>query len=191
MTVSKKDLVLMARAIEWQQALDKYTEEQLKSVRSILAQAEKDLVSKLKNAKSTEWTKARSNELLKELEPINSATTRALEDKIASVAAEAGSAAYTAHSNILSFGGAATGVTAVTATTAQLHSMIVKTPVGGNTLNKWFAKTFTRQQQDRIKKEIAAGVLNAESYREMAARLKKSVPATRRSKPLPRPTCSQ
>jgi len=180
MSIDNKDLVLLAKAIEWQYELNKYTTSQLEMVDSAVSLGRRLLERKLKKTSITDWSRKRSHALLEEVQDLTLGVAEALGEDIATVVADAGSAAYAAHSSILSFGGAAANVTAVTVTAAQLKSIIVTTPVGGKTLNEWVRKTFSSNLQDKIKREIAAGLINGENYRTMAARIKKGIPGTKR-----------
>lgn len=172
------DLVLVARGAEWQYRLDAYTDEQLKEISRITRKARNDLEAKLESGKLTEWSKERTMQALDEAEYLLEGTRAQITETIAGVAATAGSAAYDAHSSILSFGGAATAVRSVAMTADQLYSMVKSTPVGGNTLAEWVDRSFDYSMQKKIKREMAAGMMSGESYKELAGRIRECWPGT-------------
>jgi hypothetical protein len=70
----------------------------------------------------------------------------------------------------LSFDGRVPNFHPVALSAAQLHSMVVETPVGGRLLNEWVEKTFETNIQDSIKSELLTGMLKGESYKDMVKR---------------------
>jgi SPP1 gp7 family putative phage head morphogenesis protein len=179
---SKSDinLVLLAKSVEWQYTLNEYTATQLDFIGTTLAKAQKDLVKKINKTKNTsEWTRARTYSLLQEVEDLMLGHAQTLGKDIGKSASEIGEASYSAHSSILSFGGAATNVETVAVTAAQLKAMVDTVPIGGKTLNEWVKKTFNSNIQEQIKKEVAAGILNGERFADVSKRLKAVVPGTK------------
>jgi SPP1 gp7 family putative phage head morphogenesis protein len=178
--LSQVDLYLLARAVEWQYKLDSYTDSQLVMIMSIFDKAQRDLNRRLSRATITAWSEERTNKLLSEIQILMAATKEAIAGNIADTSAVAGNAAYDAHSAILSFSGAAKNVKTIAMTSVTLKSIIVKTPVGGSLLSEWVNKSFQSNMQGKIKKEIAAGLINGDSYRAIVQRLKESIPGTKR-----------
>jgi len=170
--MNKKDLVLLARSVEWQYQLEAFTDDQLVSILQIVEATERSLTQQLASATITDWSRERTNLLLEEVQDLTLGVRTKLNDDIGNMTAVAGSEAYTAHSNILGFDGAAKAVSGVAFTAAQLRSVVESTPVGGNTLAQWVDSTFSRQLKERIQREITAGMLSGENYRELANRIK-------------------
>jgi len=168
--MNQVDLYLLARAVEWQMKLDEYTNVQLQTILQILDRSQRDLSKRLSKATITEWSEERTRKLLTEIETFQAAARQAITNNITDTAAVAGNAAYDAHSAILSFSGAAKNVVPVAMTAETLKSIIVKTPIGGNLLSEWVNKSFQSNQKDKIKKEIAAGLINGDSYRAITKR---------------------
>lgn len=180
MSMSNKDMILLARALEWQYQLDKYTEEQLGAVRRILRQAGRELFNKLDRADITDWSRQRTEQLLDEIQTAMGAVASKITGNIGLMTATSGSAAYDAHTAILGFNGQATAVKGVAVTANQLHSLVVTTPVGGRTLSGWVDRTFDHNMREKIRREIGAGIINGDGYRDVVKRLKESVPGTER-----------
>lgn len=178
--LSRKDLALLARAVEWQYRLNEYTDAQLKEILGIVEAARKDIEKQLTGAKVTKWSRQRSEELLEELNDLLLGVSEKVGKKISATTTTAGVHAHTAHSDILSFSGKAANVVAVTATPAQLMAIVNDVPVGGRTLQEWVDRTFTQNLKDKIKHEIATGMLQGETYRKLAARISEGWTGTRR-----------
>lgn len=166
------DLVLLAKAIDWQYTLDQYSDDQAKLILGILDRSQAQLTRKLTRAAITEWSKARTKALLDEVQDLTLGIRQKITGDIGDVTATAGAASYTAHSEALSFGGAAKNVTTVAMTASTLKSIITTVPIGGNLLSEWVDKSLSSHLKDRIRAEVAAGLIDGDSYAAIVKRLK-------------------
>ncbi len=156
---------------KWHYQLDQFSSASLKEINKSVLQARREVYGKLITdaPKMKDWEQARFNALAQELQNITVATRSQISGQIEQTAIEAGAKAYPKHAEIMSFGGRVASFNTVAMTAAQFKS-VVNTPVGGKLLSEWVDTAFTANLKDTFKTEIAAGLLQGESYKDLVSR---------------------
>lgn len=167
------ELIVLARNIQWRYQLDQYEAATLGALLTVVRRAERQILDdiQVRGASITQWSEDRSLALLDELSDLTLGIQTTLTRNIADIASRAGAASYTTHNGIVSFDGMVAPFVSVAMSAAQLRSMILDTPVGGNLLRDWVRRTFDQPLIDEIRSEIMAGRLLGESYRELIGRI--------------------
>lgn len=170
-------LVQLARSVQWRFALDEWEEAPLRELLKAVRQSQTEILAQIeaRAANLSEWREERSLALLDEMSDLTLGLRHQLGESISEITAFAGAESYLVHNDILSFSGMVNGFNNVALTASQLKSMIIDTPVGGRLLSQWIDDSFDWQIKDRIKQEIASGMLQGEGYRPMAARLRQGL----------------
>ncbi len=173
----KLALVQLARSVQWRYALDEWEESPLRELLRAVRQSQTEILSQIeaRAATLTEWREERSLALLDEMSDLTLGLRQQLGESISEITAFAGAESYLVHNDILSFGSLVNGFNNVALTASQLKSMITDTPIGGRTLQTWIDDAFDWQIKDRIKQEIASGLLQGEGYPKLAARLRQGL----------------
>ena len=153
--------------------LDAYTDQALNQLNRTISQVEREIVRQWgKVGLRTEFSQGRAIALLEELRGVTGAVKATLSHDIAKVAGDVAARSAADLSRSLSFNGRAANVTEVMLDPGTMASYWQKTPVGGHLLREWVDKSFDKHTVDRIKQEIGAGLLRAETYDQLADRLK-------------------
>lgn len=170
-------LVQLARSVQWRFYLDSWEEKPLRELLRAVRQSQTEILAQIEARAATlsEWREERSLALLDEMSDLTLGLRQQLGESISEITAFAGAESYLVHNDILSFGGMVNGFNNVALTASQIKSMVVDTPVGGRTLQTWIDDSFDWQIKDRIKQEIASGMLQGEGYPKMAARLRQGL----------------
>ena len=164
-------LIQLIRVTQWNYQLQSYENEALKEILKSTRKVRQEINQRLKQIKPTsQFTKERLESLADEMQSLTAATQAQITKEITQVSVDAGTASYTKHNDILSFGGRVPHFNPVTLSAVQLRSMITKTPIGGHLLNEWVTKTFDASLQDTIKTEVMAGMMQGESYKSLVKR---------------------
>ena len=166
-------LILLARNVAWRYELDQYEQETLAFILTAVRNAERIILANLqaRGETITDWTEQRSLALLDELSDLTLGLQTVLTRNIADIASHAGAASYLTHNNIVSFDGMVAPFVSVAMSAAQMRSLVLDTPVGGNLLRRWVERSFDQRMISGIKEEILSGRLLGESYRELVARI--------------------
>ena len=170
-TAETQKLIQLVEQTKWNYKLDQFSDAATKEILKSTKRARAEITAKLgRVAPTAKFTRERLGALGEELQHLTLATQAQITGNITQAAEMAGAASYTAQNNIMSFGGMVPNFNPVTLSAAQLHSMVITTPVGGHLMNEWVGKTFETNIQAGIKSELLTGMLKGESYRDMTKR---------------------
>lgn len=165
--------IMFVREFRRRYELDAYTDQALQGMNRSIAQVEREVVRQWgKVGLRTEFSQGRAIALLEELRGVTGAIKGTLSRDIAEVAGDVASRSAADLSRTLSFNGRAANVTQVMLDPNTMFTYWQKTPVGGHLLREWVDKSFDKHTVDKIKQEIGAGLLRAETYDQLADRLK-------------------
>lgn len=171
---SIKDLIILARHVQWQYKLENYTVESLKSITKVLNQARNELYDEI-TRRDMRLSPGREGQVLQELNDLTLGIQQILTQDIAEAAQIAGQASLREYGSILSFDGRlaeTVGFSFVSLSSEQIQSMILDTPVGGRKLEDWVSRAFDREMIEKIKEEVSAGVFKGEGTSKLADRIR-------------------
>lgn len=176
-TQEKLQLIQLAREVSWRFYLDSWEEAPLRELLRAVRQSQTEILAQIEARAATlsEWREDRSLALLDEMSDLTLGLRQQLGESISEITSFAGAESYLVHNDILSFSGMVNGFNNVSLTASQIKSMITDTPVGGRVLQTWIDDAFDWQIKDRIKQEIASGMLQGEGYPKMVARLRQGL----------------
>lgn len=160
-----KDLIILSRMIDWQYQLADYTEAALKNILKSVKLAQNELLFELGT---------RDVAVLNELNNLTFGIQAKLTNDVLQAASIAGETAYQEYGSIMSFNGRlneTVGFNNVALSAAQLNSMILETPVGGQLLNEWVTGSFQTHLVDDMKVAIGAGMLRGEGISKLIDRI--------------------
>lgn len=163
-----KDLIIMARQVQFQYQLAGYTDVAIKELMKIVDQARVELLFELDT---------RSVLQLEQLNDLTFGGQQIITGSITEAAAIANETAYKEYGSIMSFDGKldeTVGFSHVLPSAAQIRATIVDIPLEGHILSEWIAGTFDVALVQELKTEFGAGLLRGESLRKLAARVPKS-----------------
>ena len=157
--------------------LEGYSDDALKVIMKSINKAKNEMSNYLLRYKDTitDWRKDRYKKLEEELNNLTLSVQQTILSDITKSTIESGVKSYSAQNEILSWGGRVSNFNNVSLSSAQLRSMVINTPIGGNLLNKWITKSFDTNIQEKIKTELLTGMLKGESYRNMIKRFNQKV----------------
>ena len=166
------DLYWLARQIAWRYKLDAYDDEVLKAIQKTLTKARREILGRFEaQLVRTDWTASRAEEVLYALDDLTQGVRAAMADQIGEASGFAGQHALAEHSSILSVGGTAVAVEAVSLSAEQMRQMFAETPLGGKTLAGWVDAAFDATVKAGIREELNAGLLQGEGYPKLVKRL--------------------
>lgn len=163
--------VFIARQAQWSYRIDDFVDQGLDEIKAAIRTAKEDTIRKLRKFRRGTWSEKRATDMLDELDRLGAGIKAKTAEDISNLAAAVGTESLNMHSDILSFGGRV-GFNRVALSAAQLKSFFQNTPIGGALLTDWVDRAFDFQLQERIKREIASGVLRGEGYRALSNRIK-------------------
>ena len=173
-----KDLIILARQVEWRYKLDNFENAALKEILASVDQARKEIITRIAREDYVKVFEgidisdnARSMALLDELEDLTVGVRSQLKHDLTEIATIAGVESYPVQNDILSFGGRVVNFSTVSLTANQLKSMVTNTPVGGKLLADWVDSTFDTRMKQEIKRDIMAGMFLGEGYPDLVKRI--------------------
>jgi len=165
-----QDMITLQRQIAWQFDLDKFTEDQIQSIRRSLRIAKGEMLTYLEGLSPAEWTAERLDSVLAETRALALGVEGQITDGLTEGFVTAGQEALAAQNNMLSYGGRVTGFNFASLGPGQLASMAVSTPVGGQLLNTWVKKIIDEKMLVTLREEALAGLLKGEGYPKFVKR---------------------
>ena len=168
-----QDMITLQRQVAWQYDLDNFTNVELKKIQRSVNLARNDIGAHFarRGADIGAWTRERLDDSLNELQAMTIGIQGELTDDISDLYAQAGSQAFAAQANMLSFGGRVPGMNFVALAPAQLKAMASEIAVGGQLLNSWVDRSMGMVLQEQLRTEVLAGMLKGEGYAQFVKRL--------------------
>lgn len=170
---------MLAQQLKHQFNLEQYTDAELLKINMALVKVEREILHEWDVKIKTDFSKARAITLLEETRGMTAAVKSTMSTSLAETLGRVSAESAKVHSGILSFGGAAAKVNDVMLKPEQMASFWKTTPVGGQLLEDWVNRTFDAPLIDKIQREVAAGMMRAESYPALAKRLKEGFGMTK------------
>lgn len=170
---SLKDLIVLARHVQWQYKLENFTVESLKFITEALENSRNELFNEI-SRRDIRLPKSRPDKVLKELNDMTFGIQAQLTGNIIEATEVAGRTSFDEYGRILSFDGRLAdtiGFNFVSLSPEQLKAMVVDVPVGGKVLKDWVSDNFKHQIVDEIKTDIATGLFKGESTAKLVNRL--------------------
>ena len=168
---AKIQLFQTIRNIKWRYQLDQFEDDALKEIVKSVDQARNEIMSELDNIYGEiSWTDERNEQLLDELNQLTTGIKAQLNEDVTELSAIAYEKSLLAHNSIMSIGGRAINVAMVQLSGEQIASFMAE-PVGGMLLNDWVERTYDHPLQEKLKKEMQAGLFRGESYQKLSARV--------------------
>lgn len=177
--MTEAEEIILARMLLWQRELNRLTDAQSSRLVRMIDQTQKELFRRFD--RMTGFQKARARNVLKQTQEALAVLQQSAVETVAQEAGKISAQAAECYSQILSFDGAATGVTGVSLSPVTMSAFLMDTPVGGGLLKTWVKKTFSTNGQELLREEIAKGILNGESYDAMSRRIRAGFDHSRRS----------
>lgn len=184
-----KDLILLARSVQHQYAMEEFSTKELRPILRALNKATAEIMIEIKRRNDTTtrvWSKRvedRNLKILRELENMTLGIRNQLNEDISEVYVRAADKSLIEHNAIISFDGAVAdtvGFNFVSLSKEQLMAIAVDVPVGGKLLSEWVDVAFTSQIQDRIREEVLTGVLKGEGTAKLVRRISQGFDGTKR-----------
>ncbi len=183
-----KDLILLARSVQHQYAMEEFSAKELRPILRALNKATAEIMREIKRRNDTTtrvWSKRvedRNLKILNELENMTLGIREQLKEDISDVYVRAAEKSMAEHNAILSFDGAVVdtvGFNYVSLSKEQLMAIAIDVPVGGKLLSEWVDVAFTSQIQGRIREEVLTGVLKGEGTAKLVRRISQGFEGTR------------
>jgi len=168
-----QQMITLQRQVAWQYDLDAFTTKELKRIQGAVNKAKVNIVDYMQKRGSDigAWTGERLDDVMNELEALTIGVQGQVTDDISTLYSSVGEQAIAAQNNMLSFGSRVPGFNFVALSAAQLKSFASTTQVGGQQLNYWVKREFTKAMQEELRREVLAGMLQGEGYPQFLKRL--------------------
>lgn len=170
MTQTELEAAIFMEQLRMRYRLDQYTLDELKRISYALNSVEREVTAKL-STMPTNISQTRQIEFLDEIKMMTKATKQTMANNIATTAADVSVFAAEEHSKILSFGGYAKNIQRIALRPNVMESFWQTTPVGGRLLNDWINRTFDSNIIEKIQHEVATGLFQGETTKQLASRL--------------------
>jgi len=171
-----QELIYLIRIIQWQDEVDTLSASSARSLQKILRKSKTEIIQEIKARakakKISNWTQNRLLTLLNELSLLTPSVESKIIAQIESDTIKAEIASLANYNDMLSWGGTVAAFNTVALSSAQIRSVIEKTPVGGLLLKKWVSDIFGDMADD-LKKEVGAGMFKGEGYPALVKRIGK------------------